>query len=130
MRPGAVVGIKCFVNLIRRDDCRQRTVSGGQAFGKQHEIRLDSGMVAGEELSGPAETGHDFVRDQVRPVRIRPFAQAAQEVRAVDQHSRRTLKHRLKYNRRDPVRMFFELRLDLFPLIFGHVLPFRAILRR
>ena len=94
--------------LRARDGGGERQRAAGQRFRQRDDIRHDAGCFAGEQGSGAAEAGEDFIEDQQQLVAVRRLAQPAQHRRVVKAHAARTLHQRLDDDAGELVGMALE----------------------
>ena len=64
-----IIPEKSRKNLFCRERRRQRQISAGDSFRQAENIRRHTRVLAGEHLSGTAETGGNFIEDKKDMVR-------------------------------------------------------------
>ena len=96
----AVFGKMRLINGIRGSGDRQRDDAAGQTFGHAQYIRLDAGLLAGEDGAGAAPSGHHLVGNEQHIMRAADRGHSGQDVGAVDFHAARAEDQRLDDQRR------------------------------
>ena len=90
-----VVIIESIINFIGGADNSHRQITAGESFTDGHDIRGDTGMVAGEHFACSAEAGSNFVGNQKYAVFITELTQLLQVERRIDTHACAALNDRL-----------------------------------
>src|SRR5258708_21052454 len=65
-------------DFLAGDDGAERSVSAGEAFGGDQDVRRHLKMINGEVAAGAAHAGHDFVGDEQHAVTAADFGDALQ----------------------------------------------------
>ncbi len=84
---------------VRAERRREGQVAAGEGLADAHDVWSDTGVVGGEELAGPAETGRDLVEDQHQVVGVGNLAEHVQTLWWVDVHPPGALEDRLADDR-------------------------------